>query len=114
TRGEGLRPAAAYGAIDAEALCAGPGLAAGMTETAHRAIPIVFADEAIGVLVLAGPDAPSADAARVLELFAQAVAVALNNALAHARSQELARLDPLTGCANRRSGLARLADELAA
>ena len=69
TRGEGLRPAAAYGAIDAEALCAGPGLAAGMTETAHRAIPIVFADEAIGVLVLAGPDAPSADAERVLELF---------------------------------------------
>ncbi len=81
---------------------------------AWRIVPIAFDSVPLAVLALASSGPLGPDAQRVLGLFARAFGVALNNALTHARSQELALLDPLTGCANRRSGLAQLADELAA
>ena len=77
------------------------------------AVPIFFADQPLGLVVLTGRTVLSADCKRVLELFSRAVAVSLVNALTHARSQDLARLDPLTGCVNRRLGFAQLDEALA-
>ena len=42
---------------------------------------------------------------RLLEIFTTAFAIALHNAIMHATSEVMAHQDPLTGCANRRSGL---------
>ena len=92
----------------------GRGPAATAPAAAWRIVPIAFDSVPLAVLALASSGPLGPDAQRVLGLFARAFGVALNNALTHARSQELALLDPLTGCANRRSGLAQLADELAA
>jgi diguanylate cyclase (GGDEF)-like protein len=114
-----LHPVARQGGIDAAALCALPELRrtldpphAAATVGHLRGLPIVFASQPLAVLVLSEIAALDGEALRVLDLFTQAFAVALHNALAHARTQELALRDPLTGCANRRHGLERLSGEL--
>ena len=44
-------------------------------------------------------------------MFAQNLALAMNNAIIHEQMQRLAAIDPLTGLLNRRYGLIRLREE---
>lgn len=80
---------------------------------ALEVISISFQDETIGAVVLASADELSGEASRLLEVFAGACGVALNNALGHALSLRLAGLDPLTSCTNRRRGAELLEQEFA-
>lgn len=64
--------------------------------------PVGFEHRALGCLVL--PNAEGGDAERLIALVARAFGVALTNALAHARAERLAALDPLTAVTNRRAG----------
>ncbi|MCB2227242.1 MAG: GGDEF domain-containing protein [Desulfarculaceae bacterium] len=73
--------------------------------------PVMYKSVPIGVVVLAGGEPFGEEALRGLELLVSALALALNNALAHERLQRLAALDPLTGVYNRRFGLSRLSEE---
>jgi len=74
---------------------------------------IPFQGEGIGAVVLASARELDGEARRLVELFAGACGVALNNAFAHALSERLAHLDPLTSCANRRRGSEILEQEFA-
>ncbi|MFH2128335.1 MAG: diguanylate cyclase, partial [Pseudomonadota bacterium] len=73
--------------------------------------PVLYKSVPIGVIVLAAAEAFDEKALRSLELLRQALALGLNNALAHDRLQRLAALDALTGVYNRRFGMARLREE---
>ncbi|MCF8033961.1 MAG: GGDEF domain-containing protein [Desulfarculaceae bacterium] len=73
--------------------------------------PVRYKSVPIGALVLASGEPFGAEGLRNVELLRPALALALNNALAHERLQRLAALDPLTGVFNRRFGLGRLREE---
>lgn len=73
--------------------------------------PVMYKSVPIGVIVLATGEAFGEDALHRLGLLRQALALGLNNVLAHDRLQRLAALDPLTGIYNRRFGMARLREE---
>ena len=75
--------------------------------------PLHIGDELVGFLVLdlAGAEPPGLH--RLLAAVGDTLAVALANAELHARMRHQARVDDLTGLANRRTGLALLAAELA-
>lgn len=68
------------------------------------AIPLVSAQNTIGVLVLAARDPAvfSADTLQFLELYATGAAVAIHNAVLYENVQQLAVVDALTGLYNRR------------
>ncbi len=76
-----------------------------------RVHPVRYKSVPLGVVVLAGPRAFTADQSDLIDLFIQGFGLALNNAIAHDRLQNLAALDPLTGIYNRRFGLGRLHEE---
>jgi diguanylate cyclase (GGDEF)-like protein len=61
----------------------------------------------IGVVVVAGVPL-TGEVRRLLALFGRALGFATDNALAHASLEARAATDPLTGCHNRRSGMAAL------
>ncbi len=127
TRNRVLQPVAACGGVDPLALSRSHELSEALrdgalrtlprgtanVEETLRVVPIMFGGERLAALVIAEKSTRSTEDVRVLDLFARAFGVALKNAITHAGSQELARLDPLTGCANRRSGLERLDGEFA-
>ncbi|MCB2192887.1 MAG: diguanylate cyclase [Deltaproteobacteria bacterium] len=73
--------------------------------------PVMYKSVPIGAIVLAAGEVFEEESLRGMELLRQALALALNNALAHERLQRLAALDALTGVYNRRFGLARLREE---
>jgi diguanylate cyclase (GGDEF)-like protein len=73
--------------------------------------PIVYKETAIGVIVLASASGFITEEINRLELFRQGLALALHNALIHARLQRLAAIDPLTGVFNRRFGMTRFHEE---
>jgi diguanylate cyclase (GGDEF)-like protein len=85
-----------------------------LPDAGRRTVPIEFKHTALGSLLLPAPTSPAPDEDRVIELFATGFGVAINNALAHTRSRELADLDQLTGCNSRRFGLEALEREFAA
>ena len=68
-------------------------------------VPVAYRGELIGVVMLEATRAEHGRTERLLEIFTTAFAVALHNAIMHATSEVMAHQDPLTGCANRRSGL---------
>ncbi len=76
-------------------------------------VPLRFRGVALGAVVLAFGAMPGPERPRLLGSFADPMAVALNNVMAHDRFQTLAALDPLTGAYNRRFGLQRLNEEWA-
>jgi diguanylate cyclase (GGDEF)-like protein len=76
-----------------------------------RVCPIAYKGVPLGVVVLATPGVFTADQGDLIDLFLQGLGLALNNAIAHDRLQNLAALDPLTGIYNRRFGLGRLHEE---
>jgi diguanylate cyclase (GGDEF)-like protein len=76
-----------------------------------RVCPIAYKGVLLGVVVLATPGLFTADQGDLIDLFLQGLGLALNNAIAHDRLQNLAALDPLTGIYNRRFGLGRLHEE---
>ena len=76
-------------------------------------LPVAFKGIAIGALVLAASDPIAPDTARLVDLCAANLGLALNNALAHHRLARVAALDPLTDALNRRFGLTRLQEEFA-
>lgn len=65
----------------------------------------------IGVLLVASTGEIGDTVVRLVEQQLPGLAVAVNNALSHERLQRIAAIDPLTGLANRRFGLERLAQE---
>lgn len=75
-------------------------------------IPLAFKGVPLGLFLLARAHDFSQHAHRMMSLFQQSFALALNNAQAHHQLQHLAVIDPLTGLYNRRFGLARLGEEL--
>jgi diguanylate cyclase (GGDEF)-like protein len=115
--GEGGAPAvvAAHGLAPVESLEGSPALAEAMRADApsrigaaadHLVVPVRLQARAGGAVVLATRQRTlSAEQRRLVAFFAQALGVALDNALVHADSQRQARLDALTGCSNRRAGV---------
>ena len=73
--------------------------------------PITYKSFPLGVIVLATGGAFAPDQLALIDLYLQGLGLALNNAIAHDRLQNLAALDPLTGIYNRRFGLGRLHEE---
>lgn len=74
-------------------------------------VPLPFKGTPLGLFMLASMCEISQHAQRMLTLFKQSFALALNNAQAHDQLQRLAVIDPLTGLYNRRFGMARLGEE---
>lgn len=74
-------------------------------------IPLAFKGVPLGLFLLARAHEFSHHAHRMMNLFQQSFALALNNAQAHHQLQHLAVIDPLTGLYNRRFGTARLSEE---
>jgi len=79
-------------------------------------LPLVVREDAIGTLTLAArrPGAFAASTRRTLQVLANQVAVALSNAQAVRRLEEMATTDGLTGCLNKRAFLAELEQRLKA
>ena len=73
--------------------------------------PVTYKSVPLGVVVLATAKTFSGEQQTLIDLFLQGLGLALNNAIAHDRLQNLAALDPLTGIYNRRFGLGRLHEE---
>lgn len=73
--------------------------------------PVTYKSVPLGVVVLATAATFGAQQCALIDLFLQGLGLALNNAIAHDRLQNLAALDPLTGLYNRRFGLGRLHEE---
>ncbi len=65
----------------------------------------------VGVVLFASTEPTTDEAQQLIEQLLPNFAVALNNALAHERLQQVAAIDPLTGLYNRRFGLERLSQE---
>jgi two-component system cell cycle response regulator len=76
-----------------------------------RVYPVTYKGVPLGVVVLATARAFAADQEALIDLYLQGLGLALNNAIAHDRLQNLAALDPLTNIYNRRFGLGRLHEE---
>jgi two-component system cell cycle response regulator len=74
-------------------------------------LPVKNKGVSLGVVVLATGFTFDTDQHGRIDLFMQALGLALNNAMAHYDLQRLAALDPLTGIYNRRFGLGRLREE---
>jgi len=74
-------------------------------------LPATYKGIPLGVVVLATAGSFDTEARTRMDLFQQSFGLALNNAIAHDRLQQLAALDPLTGVYNRRFGMTRLREE---
>ena len=74
-------------------------------------LPVRYEGAPLGVVILATATHFEQEQQTHSQLSSQVFGLALNNALAHERLQELAALDPLTGVYNRRFGLGRLHEE---
>lgn len=75
-------------------------------------IPLAFKGVPLGLFLLARAKAFSQHAHRMMQLFQQSFALALNSAQAHQQLQTLTVIDPLTGLYNRRFGMSRLLEEM--
>lgn len=73
--------------------------------------PIIFEERPIGVIILSRSFQFKAEDLNKLDLFSINLAMALENAIANERLQELATKDPLTGLFNRRFGMECLHEE---
>jgi two-component system, cell cycle response regulator len=71
------------------------------------AVPFMGDAGLLGAVLLLGVELDS-EIRRLLALLARALGFAVSNALTHAASERRAATDPLTGCSNRRAGLALL------
>jgi len=87
------------------------GVLADFSPTEVLVLPATYKEIPLGVVVLATSGTFSADAINRSEFFRQSLGLALNNAIAHDRLQQLAALDPLTSVYNRRFGMTRLHEE---
>lgn len=74
-------------------------------------LPVVYKGIVLAVVVLAASNPIGEESSRRLELFRKSLGLALNNAIAHDKIQQMAALDGLTKVFNRRFGLARLHEE---
>jgi len=72
---------------------------------------IRYQDKGLGVALLASDRPYAEEEIRRFQLLSQPLALAFNNALAYDEMERVAALDGLTGCYNRRFGLARLREE---
>jgi two-component system cell cycle response regulator len=88
------------------------GLLADFQPVEVLAMPVGFAGDPLGVIVLAADRPFAGESLGQLELLIRVLGLALNNAMAHQQLERLAALDSLTGLYNRRFGLARLDEEL--
>jgi diguanylate cyclase (GGDEF)-like protein len=77
------------------------------------AVPVVYQERVLGAVLLEPMPDDDAGTRTLLEIFTNAFAIALQNALVHENAELLARLDPLTGCTNRRGGQELLLDAFA-
>jgi len=75
-------------------------------------MPLSLKGAPLGLFLLARATEFSQHAHRMMQLFQQSFALALNSAQAHQQLQNLAVIDPLTGLYNRRFGMARLSEEV--
>jgi two-component system cell cycle response regulator len=75
------------------------------------AFPLHLRSVPVGVLLVASTGEVEDTTTRLINQQLPGLAVAVNNALSHERLQRVAAIDPLTGLANRRFGLERLAQE---
>lgn len=75
-------------------------------------LPLAVRERPIGVLGLALMSPPDTALERMLHVFADHLAVAVANARLHEQMTVLATVDDLTGIDNRRSGMARLDEEI--
>lgn len=77
-------------------------------------LPLIVREDAIGTLVLGGArkDAFGHGIRLTLEVLANQLAVAMSNAAAVSRLEELATTDGLTGCLNKRTFLEKLDEKL--
>lgn len=74
---------------------------------------VEYDGRALGVVLLASDRPYTEEETRRLRLLSRPLALAFHNALAYDELERVAALDGLTGCYNRRFGLARLREELA-
>lgn len=74
---------------------------------------VQYDGRALGVVLLASDRPYTQEETRRLRLLSRPLALAFHNALAYDELERVAALDGLTGCYNRRFGLARLREELA-
>jgi diguanylate cyclase (GGDEF)-like protein len=77
------------------------------------AVPVVYQERVLGAVLLEPMPDDDAGTRTLLEIFTNAFAIALQNALVHENAELLARLDLLTGCTNRRGGQELLLDAFA-
>lgn len=75
--------------------------------------PVRYEGRCLGVVLLASDRPYTEEEIRRVRLLSRPLALALQNALAYAELERVAALDGLTGCYNRRFGLARLREEFA-
>lgn len=68
------------------------------------AFSVQYRERVLGAVLLEPMLDPDGGARTLLEIFTKAFGFALQNALVHENAELLARLDPLTGCTNRRGG----------
>jgi diguanylate cyclase (GGDEF)-like protein len=74
---------------------------------------VQYDGRALGVVLLASDRPYTEEEIRRLKLLSRPLALAFHNALAYDELERVAALDGLTGCYNRRFGLARLREEFA-
>jgi eukaryotic-like serine/threonine-protein kinase len=91
----------------AEAGLSEPDTLAGPDGESLVVFPFTGVTGMIGVVVVEGVPL-TGEVRRLLALFGRALGFATDNALAHASLEARAATDPLTGCQNRRSGMAAL------
>lgn len=89
------------------------GIVATFTPREISVIPVAFNDVPIAAILLVSASNFPKRSIRLVRLFRQGLALAIQNALAHRQLQRVAALDPLTGIYNRRFGMKRLSEEFA-
>lgn len=76
-------------------------------------MPVVHHGRGLGVVLLASDRSYTDEEIRRVRLLSRPLAMAFHNALAYEEMEQVAAIDGLTGCYNRRFGLSRLREEFA-